>query len=927
MESVLKDYFGFTRFRPHQKEIINNVLQCKDCLVVMATGSGKSLCYQLPPLISKKVAVVISPLISLMQDQVMALKERGIKAEYLGSAQTDTTVASKAMAGVYEIIFLTPEKALSMADSFWSTLVSNGISLLAVDEAHCISEWGHEFRKVYQQIHALRLVLPNIPLIALTATATSSVRDDIQKSLQLRNPFKVVSTFDRPNIFYGVKYINRSHAFREELALEVKKECQSGGSTIIYCTTIKDVEEVTHALDQAGVTARSYHGQMRQKDREEAHRAFARDELQIVVATVAFGMGIDKPDIRRVIHYGCPKSLESYYQESGRCGRDGLPSACWLYYTRSDFSKADFYTAEVQTDTRRKVVLNMFQTAQKYCQICTCRRRFLLDYFGENDACENCGNCDNCTKSQEIKDRDMSEEVHLLLSSVNLCGGRFGINMPIDVLRGSHTKKVRENKFDELPLYGLGGSKSANWWKSLGDQLLVAGFLEESWRDIYRFVNVGALGKNFLHAAAKEKSPFLLTPTQEMIEEESKKGSGVDHRAVSRGLSEMTSSHQLQGFSEQEVKLFESLVKERANLAKMNFTAPYAVCSEKTVQSLAKIRPSNKARLLIVDGVNQWLVKKHGDEILAAIQKLSADFGLSLDNVERSQPELHNTPFLTKSSQGYEIKATPAKVEAWRMWQEMGMSISEIANLPDRPKPIKEETVAEYIMECSKLGYALDWKRFSNECGFSKVTAKEVQVGIERAGSKDKLKPIKEQVPDHVSYMHIKIYLMMEDLKLPFPDSLCDNTEGDLSQEEEPFLHRKDSEEVCNLASICEDTENESEFRRENPASKPPWMGDTDSYSSKQKRAPIWKVNAPDHAEISKRRRGDKEDECAEIAEVGPHSLTEEAFLMWLSKHDCVSLEDILSAFSTDRNSLRLFLSRLEGDFLIYRKNDTYRVM
>lgn len=345
MERILKEYFGYSSFRPFQKEVVTQILQGKDCLVIMATGSGKSICYQLPPLITKKTAIVISPLISLMQDQVMGLQQRGVKAEFMGSAQADRTVNGRAENGEFDVLYMTPEKACNVSQSFWTALLRKGVSLLAVDEAHCVSEWGHDFRHEYQKLDGLRPFLPKVPFVALTATATHKVREDIVKSLELQNAYTAVSSFDRPNIFYGVKSLNRTNAFREELAQEILKDVGKSGSTIIYCTTIKDVEEVTAVLIKAGADARPYHAKMGTKVRTEVHRAFSTDELQIVVATVAFGMGIDKPDIRRVIHYGCPRSLEAYYQESGRCGRDGLPSHCWLYYTRGDFTKADFYTA------------------------------------------------------------------------------------------------------------------------------------------------------------------------------------------------------------------------------------------------------------------------------------------------------------------------------------------------------------------------------------------------------------------------------------------------------------------------------------------------------------------------------------------------------------------------------------------------------
>ncbi|KAI5082682.1 hypothetical protein GOP47_0002425 [Adiantum capillus-veneris] len=910
-----KHFFGFRTFRPFQKEVIQKLLGGQDCLVVMATGSGKSLCYQLPPLISKKCAIVISPLISLMQDQVMGLKQRGINSEYLGSSQSDRSVIIKARQGHYDILFLTPEKAMGLPDSFWKDLTNKGVSLLAVDEAHCISEWGHDFRKDYQQLQKLRRVLPQTPMVALTATATERVRIDIKKSLNLTNVYEVVSTFDRPNLFYGVKFINRTHAFREELAQEVMKDCQSGGSTIIYCTTVKDVEEVTEALTLSGVAACSYHAQMNQKDRLSAHSAFSRDELQIIVATVAFGMGIDKPDIRRVIHYGCPKSLECYYQESGRCGRDGLPSSCWLYYTRSDFSKGDFYAAEAQTEARRKVIFDVYQAAERYCKASACRRKFILQYFGEMVSFENCGNCDNCTTSKSVEERDLSEETHLLLSSVDLCGGRFGINLPIEVLRGSRSKKILEYKFDELPLYGLGSSKTSNWWKALGDELLSNGYLTETRRDMYRFISVGALGKRFLQSASSKRVPVMIIPTQEMLEEESKRGGlSINEGLTSHKHQETTSKYSLQLMSEPEVKLCEFLLKERANIAKRNNTAPYAICSELTIQNLARVRPSSRARLLNVDGVNQWLVGKHGDEIFKAIKQLSTELGLTLDSAEKSQMESQTVPNSTRQTQGAESKATPAKIEAWRMWQEEGMTLSEIANLPDRPKPIKEETVGEYIVECCRLGFELNWQRFSKETGFDKVV-KEVQAGVERVGSKDRLKPIKEQVPEHVSYLHIRMFLMMQELELPDPSiSTKESNPESLPDHEEPSSQAEcivresfDDEKATNGNRACEELHTETSQKN----AELPWSDENSSVPSRQKRAPMWMRDSDRYTKWSRKQE-----------------LTEECLMEWLSeKKNGVTIQAMLAAFSTDKDSLLALLTKLEEDFLIYKRNDLYRII
>ncbi|KAM0834445.1 hypothetical protein ACQ4PT_063596 [Festuca glaucescens] len=387
MEAALKRYFGYTGFRPYQREIIQKVLEGRDCLVVMATGSGKSMCYQIPPLVAKKTTVVVSPLLSLMQDQVMSLQQRGVKSDYLGSTQMNSSVSSEAEKGLYDVLYMTPEKAISLPSS--------------------------------------------------------------------------------------------------ELVKDVSKTCTVGGSTIVYCTTIRDTEQVHEAMITAGIKSNIYHGKMGSKAREESHRSFVRDEVLVMVATIAFGMGIDKPDVRCVIHYGCPKSLESYYQESGRCGRDGLPSFCWLYYQRSDFAKADFYCSEATNATQRNAIMDSFMAAQKYCLLGTCRRKCLLQYFGEEHATD-CGNCDNCTTTKT--ERDLSKESFLLLSCIKSCGGRWGLNMPIDVLRGSRVKKLVEKNYDKLPMHARGKDYPPNWWKALGGLLMALGYLKETTSDGFRLV-------------------------------------------------------------------------------------------------------------------------------------------------------------------------------------------------------------------------------------------------------------------------------------------------------------------------------------------------------------------------------------------------------------------------------------------------------
>ncbi|KAF8750044.1 hypothetical protein HU200_012513 [Digitaria exilis] len=436
----------------------------------MATGSGKSICYQMPPLLLSKTAVVISPLLSLMQDQVMGLKQKGIRSDYMGSTQSNTSVTRDAENGKFQVLYMTPEKAMSLPTRFWDNIRSKGVCLLAVDEAHCISEWGHDFRVEYKKLHLLRNMLPGVPFVALTATATERVRADIIESLKLLDPHIHIGSFDRPNLFYGAKCCERSVDFINQLKQDVTKSCESSESTIVYCATVRDAEKIHSVLTSHGIKTGLYHGQLGKKDREESHKLFITDELKVMVATMAFGMGIDKPDVRCVMHYGCPKSLESYYQESGRCGRDGLPSVCWLYYRRCDFNRGEFHCSEAKSIAQKTSIMESFLAGKNYCLLGTCRRQSLLMYFGENID-PQCGNCDNCTTAIKVQ-KDLSKETSSLLSVINQMGGRFGLNLPIDVIRGSRGKKVTENLYDQLPEYGSGRRHSNNWWKALGTILL-----------------------------------------------------------------------------------------------------------------------------------------------------------------------------------------------------------------------------------------------------------------------------------------------------------------------------------------------------------------------------------------------------------------------------------------------------------------------
>ncbi|XP_019439561.1 PREDICTED: uncharacterized protein LOC109345181 [Lupinus angustifolius] len=893
MSSVLKKYFGFADYRPYQKDVIQKIIEKKDCLVVMATGSGKSLCYQVPPLVVKKTGIVVSPLISLMQDQVMALKQRGVRAEYIGSTQMDNTIQTRAEHGQFDILFMTPEKACTISSSFWSNLLKEGISLLAVDEAHCISEWGHDFRVEYKQLDKLRVFLPDVPFVGLTATATEKVRFDIITSLKMNNPYVSVGSFDRANLFYGVKLFNRGQSFVDELVQDISKQLSSGGSTIIYCITIKDVEQIFKSLAEAGIEAGMYHGQMNKKAREESHRLFVRDELQIMVATIAFGMGIDKPNVRQVIHYGCPKSIESYYQESGRCGRDGIASACWLYYTRRDFNLGEFYCQDLKSESQKKAVMESLRAAERYCVLTTCRRKFLLGYFGENFSADRCGNCDNCTVSK--KERDMSREAFLLMACIHSCHGKWGLNMPIDILRGSRAKKIVEAQFDKLPLHGLGKTYPSTWWRALGNQLISHGYLKETVVDFYRFISVDAKGETFLASSTPDYQPRLvLSLTAEMLGEEENGSTQEEFKTLATSESE--------GFSEAERQLYQRLLEERLKLARSVGTAPYAICGDQTIRKITLTRPSTKARLANIDGVNQHLVTKYGDQFLQVIQKLSQELNLSSDKEATVHTnEVRKVSLVTNQSR----KLPPAKLEAWRMWHEDGLSIQMIANFPGRSAPIKEQTVAEYLLEAAQDGLPFDWTRYSEMIGLTKEIILQIQGAISKVGSTEKLKPIKNELPEDISYQHIKTYLTMLN---------C----GVSSEAIQPGDHYagKDDELVNNEASIssksliekCDLTTNDIPSGAVNGGyqlRKLPFTCERELTSKRQK-----VVEAEDINSIQLKA-------------------TESSIVEWLKNLDeGATLIDILKHFKgSNEDSVVELLNCLEGDFSIYKKGSLYKIM
>ena len=597
MKDLLKEYFGYDAFRPLQEEIIGSVLQKRDALVIMPTGGGKSLCYQLPALSMDGVTLVVSPLIALMKDQVDALKANGIPAEFINSTLTYAEimrVQTQARQGSLKILYLAPERlALPDFQGFLSTLK---VSLVAVDEAHCISEWGHDFRPDYRTLGGLRRGMPDTPFIALTATATERVRGDIVSQLGLNRAQQFIASFDRPNLRYEVR--PKQRAFEQLVGLLRERK---GESAIIYCFSRKDTEEFSDRLQDAGFKALPYHAGMDAETRRRNQERFIRDEVDVIAATIAFGMGIDKPDVRLVVHQELPKTLEAYYQQTGRAGRDGLPSDCVLFYSYGDKIKQDFFINQITDAAEKRGAQEKLAQVIEFCALRTCRRRYLLDYFGEdslsdgNDA-GSCGNCDVCLADME--EFDATVIAQKILSAVIRTGERFGAGYISQVLRGSKAERVLRLGHDNLSVYGIVNDHSDGDIREICALLLDKRLLHKTSTE-YATLGVTQEGREFLRS--KERL-MLNRPKKQEIERESRS---------SRGGARDTLDY--------DSGLFEELRALRRRIASEKRVPPYVVFGDATLQQMAYYIPQSEDSLSRISGVGAVKLQQYGEEFLAII--------------------------------------------------------------------------------------------------------------------------------------------------------------------------------------------------------------------------------------------------------------------------------------------------------------------
>ncbi|MEA5114423.1 MAG: DNA helicase RecQ [Geobacteraceae bacterium] len=590
---TLRGVFGYPAFRPYQEEIIDALIRGEDAFVLMPTGGGKSLCYQIPALHRPGVGIVVSPLISLMKDQVDALRANGVAAAFYNSSlgeKDSRRVLAELHNGRLDLLYVAPERL--MGEGFLERLAELEISLFAIDEAHCISQWGHDFRPEYVQLGRLRRLFPRVPIIALTATADSQTRDDILQRLEISRAACRITGFDRPNIRYTVE--DKQKPFAQLLNFIRSREQYDAG--IVYALSRKRVEDVAARLVTEGFSAAPYHAGLPDRERERVQEAFQRDDLQVVVATVAFGMGIDKPNIRFVVHYDLPKNIESYYQETGRAGRDDLPAEALLLFGYGDIAIARGLIENGGNPEQNRIELHKLNAMVGFAEARTCRRRVLLGYFNEAAACD-CGNCDICLNPPERY--DATEDARKALSCVYRVGQRFGMGHVIDVLRGSRNERVRKLGHDRLSTYGIGSALGQDEWGSIIRQLVHLGYLEQDLAS-YSVLRLTEAARPVLRG---EVGLTLARPRIRPVA--AKKGK--------KGKETVLSGHG------KDDGLFQALRALRKEIATRDGVPPFVVFGDATLTEMASRRPKDAEELLRISGVGQHKLGKYGAEFLRVI--------------------------------------------------------------------------------------------------------------------------------------------------------------------------------------------------------------------------------------------------------------------------------------------------------------------
>ncbi|HEY3361590.1 MAG TPA: DNA helicase RecQ [Methanosarcina sp.] len=655
MYSALHQYFGYTSFRPLQEEIIRDVLERKDVFVLMPTGGGKSICYQLPALLMEGVTIVVSPLISLMKDQVDGLEANGIAAACMNSTQSareNRDVKTAFLENRLKVLYVAPERL--MMPGTLAFLKKGKVSLFAIDEAHCISEWGHDFRPEYRKLKLLRdpkTGFPDIPIIALTATATERVREDIVSQLNLalspeKGPY--VASFNRQNLYYEVR--PKKETFSEITDYLRRHRGEAG---IIYCQSRNSVETLTKKLNLAGFRALPYHAGLSDTERTRNQEMFIKDDVDIIVATIAFGMGIDKSNVRFVIHYDLPRNLESYYQETGRGGRDGSPCECILFFSRGDRFKIEYFISQKTNEKEKDISLVQLRQMVAYCEGNKCRRQTLMEYFGE-ELSESCGNCDCCLNPKDTFDG--TEATKKLITCVQELNQRFGTNYVIDVLTGSKNKKIRQNRHEKLKSHGIGREFTKEQWKSLASEMINTGLLDVSGAQ-YPVLKLNSMSRKILKGleqielvcpegfspeAAESLVPSITTGINGRNADDpcfSSEGIFPEKFSVASDILKTSKARKtIKSGKEPDLILFERLKALRKEIALKKNLPPYIIFSDTSLKEMATRFPRSSEEFHSITGVGEYKLRKYGEVFLKEIENYCRDYSLlSAEEPEKSE--------------------------------------------------------------------------------------------------------------------------------------------------------------------------------------------------------------------------------------------------------------------------------------------------
>jgi ATP-dependent DNA helicase RecQ len=719
--SILKDTFGFDSFRPFQHEVIKNVLARHDTLAIMPTGGGKSLCYQIPALLFTGLTVVVSPLISLMKDQVEQLQALGVPGLFLNSSLSPEDYQRNIGAirsGDVKLLYVAPETLLT--PRLFSLLASLTIDCLTIDEAHCISEWGHDFRPEYRQIVEARRRFPKAVCLALTATATPQVRADIRATLGFNTSNEFVASFNRENLY--IEVVPKRDPFIQTIHFLEQHEDQSG---IIYCFSRRQVDDLTEGLVRRGYSVRPYHAGLEDSERRSNQEAFSRDDVQIIVATIAFGMGINKSNVRFILHYDLPKSIEGYYQEIGRAGRDGLPSHCLLLYSYGDVAKLRFFI-EQKEGKERRVADEHLEAIVKYAEDETnCRRKPLLNYFGEPYSVANCGNCDNCN-AEAPRLVDITIQAQKFLSCVKRTGERFGAAHVVEVLLGSRTEKVLKYKHDQLSTHGIGVELNKKQWMHLSRQLVQMGFLNQDGE--YRVLSLTEKASSALRDRRK-----IMGQLQEVEERAPRKANQA----------ELEYNH----------ALFALLRAKRKELADAAGVPPYVIFSDRTLVEMAGFFPQSRDSLLQINGVGKVKLNQYGDQFLELIGSYCQKH-----KIEQKSPSGKNRKRRWERP-SYNIDPAASKSDANRLYMLVGEAYNRgesIQELCDRFQ-VQPGTILDHLARYQLAGETLE--RTADLMSFSSLAPEDqaaVFLAFDELGP-TLLKPIFDKLNGTVNYDELKI--------------------------------------------------------------------------------------------------------------------------------------------------------------------------